>query len=102
MKRNKVNTVPVYFETPVNRAQVRKLKKENAKNFPLLMQIEDNFLLSLFNEECKESYAFLYQTHLEVYQKMLGWMKGNKMFKLSIPNDHYFEEKFYPVETFAS
>jgi hypothetical protein len=98
MDTNITDGVPVYFDPPTNRQQVRRLKKENEKNFPMIMRIEESFIDTLFDEESSESYTDTYQVHLEIWNKVIDHLSRQKMFKYSVPNKHYFQEKFKPIE----
>lgn len=97
---NNLQSVPVTWGVPQNREQFRKLKMENARNFPKFMEIEEEFVDELFSDTPWD-YKTLYEEYLSKWQRTIDRMKAFRCFKYTQPNEHYFAEKFFPIEAAA-
>lgn len=82
----------------VNRNQRRKVTFELEKNFFRLFKLEEAFLDDLFNPNFNVPYYDLYTHYLDQWQMEIKFMKLNKMFKFTLPQETYFSALYFPME----
>jgi hypothetical protein len=84
---------------PNNREYRRAVEREFVRNIKPFMEIERMFFESLNEDDEFLNYERIYQSYLHHWNIQLRQMEGHKCFDLTIPNKHYFERLYKPIES---
>jgi len=83
------------IQKPENRKQTRKVLHELERNIKKFMEVERGYLNSVFDDyglgpvDC-------YHWTFGHWAGLTSWMKKNKKFKLTAPNEEYFSSLYAP------